>query len=393
MSGDNLITDGSNDQKYFINTPQIVLALCRNPYDYTLWNVIKMVAGENGVCKLSTPDLATLGMMSTGKASDSRAYLLQVGLLEGSLYREPNYPQPVWHLHIPDIWLQNITWRQLYNSLKDRVELKAKLKALFEEADIYRRFVPENFLQLDGLQDVNVKSLHNMKPSQYEEGIPQNERGVSQNEGGIPQNETKKNHVEPDKTRKKNAAAATAAPPQSVSEKEPDTSSPIQEIANQLEAAQTARYNQANPPPIPYPPPRPEPVEGAVSPPDEDAAFSQVCRLYQAEIGQMSPLIAREIRDKLRHCPPAWFEQAISKAAAAEARRWNYIKSILAAWEKCGGPENDHRPGKNGANNGHSTFRQNKSPGRESGKPTGHDLKREPVFDPYTGEILQPGEY
>src|SRR5688572_6337908 len=155
----NTVTDDSNDKKYFVQIPQIVLALCRNPYDFTLWTVIKMIAGEYGTCKLATPDLAALAMMSVGKVSDSRAYLLQVGLLEGSCYREANYPQPVWHLRVPDIWLQNITWRQLYDGLKDRVELKTKLKSLFEEADIYRRFDSGNFRQLDGLQDVNVKRL------------------------------------------------------------------------------------------------------------------------------------------------------------------------------------------------------------------------------------------
>lgn len=141
---------------------------------------------------------------------------------------------------------------------------------------------------------------------------------------------------------KEKEIAAAAAANQSASEKEQIGTSPLQEITNQLEAAQTARYNQENPPHTSYPPADP--------PSDNDPAFSQVCRLYQAEIGKMSPLIAGEVRERLKRCPVGWFEQAISKAAAAEARRWNYIKSILTAWEKCGGPENDHRNGarKNG---------------------------------------------
>jgi hypothetical protein len=45
---------------------------------------------------------------------------------------------------------------------------------------------------------------------------------------------------------------------------------------------------------------------------------------------------------------------------------------------------------KNGVNqNGHSAFRQDKKSGG-AGKPTGHDLKREAVFDPYTGETVAP---
>lgn len=237
MSSDNHLVDGSNDSKYFIKIPQIVVALCRNPYDFTLWSVIKMVAGEQGICKLSTSDLAALSMMSTGKVSDSRAYLLQVGLLEGSCYREPNYPQPVWHLRVPDIWLQNITWRQLNDSIKVRVELKAKLKALFEEADIYRRFDPDNFRQLDGLQDVNVKSLHNMKPSQYEEGIPQND-------GGIPQNETKKNHIEPKEEPKRESTPDPVTPPVQEKNPEPEPTPPPQKRASSSKAPDSPAWQR-----------------------------------------------------------------------------------------------------------------------------------------------------
>lgn len=188
MTEKNQVLDKSNDRKYFIQVPQLVLALCRTPYDYTLWNVIKMVAGDSGECKLTTDDLASLSMMSTGKVSDCRAYLIEAGLLEGSCYKEPGYPQPVWHLRIPDIWLENITWRKVYDSLKDRVELKKRLRKIFTEAGVLRNFDKEK-RNADTLRNVNVNSLHNMKPSQYEEGPPQNEEGP-------PQNETKNNQKE-----------------------------------------------------------------------------------------------------------------------------------------------------------------------------------------------------
>lgn len=208
----NKLTDESNDKKYFLQTPQIVLALCRNPYDYTLWNVIKMIAGEYGQCTLSTPDLGKLAMMSTGKAHDSRAYLLEVGLLEGGLYRDPSYPQAVWHLRIPDIWLENITWRQLYDSLGDRLELRAKLKSLFDEAAITRRFKAESFRSMNSLQDVHVKGLINLKPSPPEslpeKELSQNERHLSRNEKGVPQNERKKNQVKPTRRTRKDSPSS-----------------------------------------------------------------------------------------------------------------------------------------------------------------------------------------
>lgn len=44
---------------------------------------------------------------------------------------------------------------------------------------------------------------------------------------------------------------------------------------------------------------------------------------------------------------------------------------------------------KNGANNGHGAFRQDKKSSR-AGKSTGRDLEREAVFDPYSGETIRP---
>src|SRR5512134_1814620 len=91
------VKDESDDRKYFTITPRLVWALSRNCYDYTLWNVIKDIAGDRE-CILSREDMAALAMMSTGQVSDSRKHLFSVGVLRGELRRDPGYPQPVWHL-------------------------------------------------------------------------------------------------------------------------------------------------------------------------------------------------------------------------------------------------------------------------------------------------------
>ena len=154
------LKDKSGDRRYFIITPQLVWALSRTPYDYVLWDVVKMIAGEDGECMLATEDLAALAMMSVGKLVDCRKYLLKRGLLEGEIRRDPGYPQPVWHLRIPDLWQDNIAWRnELGHSLKDRIRYKKR----------------------------QAKSLHQMKPSPGEGGPPPGE-------GGPPPGETKKNH-------------------------------------------------------------------------------------------------------------------------------------------------------------------------------------------------------
>ena len=110
MSG-NVVKADNSDRKYFTMTPHIVLALCRDPFDFTVWSVIKTVAGEIGECILSTDDLAGLAGCSHGKLVAARAHLLRVGLLAGELRRDPGYPQPVWHLSVPDLWPRNIAWR------------------------------------------------------------------------------------------------------------------------------------------------------------------------------------------------------------------------------------------------------------------------------------------
>lgn len=163
---DNKIKDDSSDKRYFMITPQLVWAISRSPYDYTLWNVIKMIAGEEGECYLSTEDLATLAMMSTGKVSQCRKYLIKEGLLTGTIRRDPGYPQPVWHLRIPDLWQRNVTWRQEFDSLADRLALKTQQK----------------------------KSLHRVKPSRSEEGPSPDEGGISLGEEGPSPDETKNNH-------------------------------------------------------------------------------------------------------------------------------------------------------------------------------------------------------
>ena len=111
------------DHQYFTMTPHIILALCRDSYDLAVWTAVKTIAGENGECILATDDLAALAKCSHGKLSNARAYLIATGLLSGELRRDPGYPQPVWHLSVPDLWPRNMAWRQdIGPSWRDYIE-------------------------------------------------------------------------------------------------------------------------------------------------------------------------------------------------------------------------------------------------------------------------------
>src|SRR3972149_3781856 len=117
------------------------------------------MAGRGGEGILGIPDLAALAMMRDGQGSLSRQFWLRFGLLTGGPNRDPGYPQPVYHLTVPNIWKRNVEWSEAYASLGDRVAFKQAQK----------------------------ESLHQVKASPGEEGVLPGEEGV------LP-GETKKNY-------------------------------------------------------------------------------------------------------------------------------------------------------------------------------------------------------
>ncbi len=159
MAEHNRLDDQSADRRYFVIIPQVVWAITQDPYELALWAVVKMIAGDEGECYISTEDLATLAMMSTGKVSQCRKRLLDTGLLAGELRRDPGYRQQVWHLVIPDLWRLNLEWREeLGHSLKARIEMKQEQRRRRREADGERK---------SSLHTVKASksSLHQVKPS------------------------------------------------------------------------------------------------------------------------------------------------------------------------------------------------------------------------------------
>lgn len=64
-------------------------------------------------------------------------------------------------------------------------------------------------------------------------------------------------------------------------------------------------------------------------------------RLYEQNIGPLTPLIADQITQAIRDYPADWIEDAIGEAVAYNRRSWRYIVRILENWKATGRREED----------------------------------------------------
>ena len=91
---------------------------------------------------------------------------------------------------------------------------------------------------------------------------------------------------------------------------------------NQALVAAMARGAVA-PPPVVWP-------DGAV--PTVVPERPNVFRLYEQNIGLLTPLIADHLVDALERYPQEWIEDAIAEAVAYNRRSWRYVQRILEQW-------------------------------------------------------------
>ena len=68
-----------------------------------------------------------------------------------------------------------------------------------------------------------------------------------------------------------------------------------------------------------------------------------VFRLYEQNIGLLSPIIADQLVRAMERYPREWIEDAIGEAVAYNRRNWRYIQRILQNWATTGRSED--RPG------------------------------------------------
>jgi DNA replication protein len=66
---------------------------------------------------------------------------------------------------------------------------------------------------------------------------------------------------------------------------------------------------------------------------------SNVFKLYEENIGALTPLLADMLREAERNYPGAWFEEAFEIAVSRNIRNWKYVEAILARWKENGKDE------------------------------------------------------
>lgn len=68
-----------------------------------------------------------------------------------------------------------------------------------------------------------------------------------------------------------------------------------------------------------------------------------IYRLYEENIGPLTPMIADMLRDAEETYPQTWIEAALRIALANNVRRWRYVEAILRSWKEEGRDERKDR--------------------------------------------------
>ncbi|MBX3035797.1 MAG: DnaD domain protein [Anaerolineales bacterium] len=66
---------------------------------------------------------------------------------------------------------------------------------------------------------------------------------------------------------------------------------------------------------------------------------SNIFKLYEENIGALTPLIADMLRDAEKNYPSIWFEEAFEIAVSRNVRNWKYVNAILNRWKENGKDE------------------------------------------------------
>ncbi len=70
-----------------------------------------------------------------------------------------------------------------------------------------------------------------------------------------------------------------------------------------------------------------------------------IFRLYEENIGPLTPMIAETLEDAERSYPVDWLEEAVRIAVENNVRTWRYIDAILRSWKEKGRDEQKQNRG------------------------------------------------
>lgn len=66
---------------------------------------------------------------------------------------------------------------------------------------------------------------------------------------------------------------------------------------------------------------------------------SNIFKLYEENIGALTPLLSDMLREAEKNYPGVWFEEAFEIAVSRNIRNWKYVEAILARWKENGKDE------------------------------------------------------
>jgi DNA replication protein len=66
---------------------------------------------------------------------------------------------------------------------------------------------------------------------------------------------------------------------------------------------------------------------------------SNIFKLYEENVGALTPLLSDMLREAEKNYPSVWFEEAFEIAVSRNIRNWKYVEAILARWKEKGKDE------------------------------------------------------
>ncbi|HEX9976521.1 MAG TPA: DnaD domain protein [Dehalococcoidales bacterium] len=84
-------------------------------------------------------------------------------------------------------------------------------------------------------------------------------------------------------------------------------------------------------------------VEARVPAEVETGDLPDIFKLYEENIGMLTPLIADELREAEKLYPEDWIRDAIKEAVNQNKRKWNYVSYLLERWAAEGKSDGTYR--------------------------------------------------